>query len=222
MSIYAEIERVMAMLTRLYPAKRLDRTSGSIVRLPWTRGGTSPAGVEMNATHGQPSTATYFVGAKYLRTDLAAPQRIVWVPPEPGAERLGPPSKAGWTHDEVDPGGPARAYRALWTRLSPWTVEMWARDHDDAVELGNWLIAAYHIVNPGRTVLGGQQIPVEGLGWVPDESLQEGVKWRCTLWFVWPVVTPYLTETEIKAALTRIDIVGELPDPPMLNNVGTT
>ena len=165
--------------------------------------GTSSAGAELNATHNRPDLANYFVGNKYLRTDLAAPQRIVWVPPSVGQERLGPPDKQGWTTDEVPAGGPQRAYRAIYTRLSPWTVEMWARDHEDAIELGNWLIASYHMVNAGRTIIGGQSLPADSLGWVPDESLQDGVKWQCTLWFAWPVVVPYLTQREMEAAMTR-------------------
>jgi len=220
-SIYTEIDRVMAMLTRIAPAKRFDRNSGQIVRSSWQRGGTSPAGNEMNATHNRPDLANYFVGAKYQKTDLAAPQRIVWMPPGPGQERLGPPDKLGWTADEVVAGALPRAYRAIATRLSPWTVEMWARDHDDAIELGNWLMAAYHMVNAGRTILGGQLNPVDSLGWVPDESLQDGVKWQCVLWFAWPVVVPYLATREMEGDATRIDVVTEIPDRPASNNVGT-
>lgn len=111
------VDLVMDMLQSLHPRREWRKTASGLEEVtatPWRRGGTSPGGSSFSgpiggsgAAPGQvvnDNTGNYFIGWPETMTNAGQPQRVIWTPPEPGAERYGPPQQVGWIH-AYGPGG---------------------------------------------------------------------------------------------------------------------
>lgn len=188
------LEEIMDFLSEYHPPLRFPADDGrkeAEVLSGWQRGGTSPSGEDL----GDVATATWYVGDKYLKSSLGAPQRIVWLPPEFGQERFTFPDSAG-DHAERDQVGGGeehlgtRAFRRVLSRVVPVIADVWANDYDDLDILIHWLASAVFCTNAGAPEGVGEK-PIESGGYVPDQMIQRGVRYQLTCNLVFPIAAPY-------------------------------
>lgn len=194
-ALIPRLERIMAFLSQYHPPLRFpadrDRTEEEVREGVWKRGGTTPSGRDA----GDVRTATWFVGAKYATSDLGAPQRIVWIPPEEGQERFTLPDRAGYMQEREQPGGEGpdlgdRTFRRIMTRVVPVTADLWCNDEDDLDILIHWVASAVFCTNAGAAEHVGEK-PVESGGMALDQMVQRGLRYRLVCNFVFPISAPY-------------------------------
>lgn len=227
-TILVGIQATMEALQQLYP-RRIFPTNPVLdqSRLPevdplgWRRGGTSPAGASLGGTPG----GSYFVGSAEKWLLDAAPQRIVWEPPQVGEELLMPLSMVGPYKDPrvqqlpnlLTPLNPATPEHfrymgamaaAQWAlRIIPMRVHLWASDFDDCDELVHWFAAAVQTSFNGN--INGMDVFTPG-GYRDIDKDTRGIHYECTVRFAAPLHYPYFAEVEAKAAALRFS--GAAPD----------
>jgi hypothetical protein len=170
---------VMDVLAQFTPAYRFPANTGrQPEETPWVRGGTSPGGSIAGGDRGN-----WFVGTKYAETNQgAAPQRIVWLPPEPGeesfsiADSVGSRFESGYEH------------RRIATRVVPVSIEIWGHDYGDTETLANYMSAALYTVCVGQLVVDDGML-VSG-GFMREVAGDRGVRYILGCKFAFPVTMP--------------------------------
>lgn len=196
-ALIPRLEEVMDLLGEVHPPLRFpadaDRAEEEVPAGRWIRGGTSPSGRD----DGDVREATWFVGAKYASSDLGAPQRIVWIPPEEGQERFVLADRAGYMQErEQDLAGGEgpdlgdRSFRRIATRVVPVVADIWANDDDDLDILVHWLASSVLCVNAGAAEMVGER-PVDSGGLSAEQVGQRGLRYRLLCNFVFPISAPY-------------------------------
>jgi hypothetical protein len=225
------IDAIMAELQVLYP-RRIFPAEGTVdqARQPvidpvgWRRGGTSPSGADLGA----PSQASYFIGWNEQFINAAAPQRIVWEPPEDGAEEILPGQQLGPFIDRLlnprpdllVPASPVTQdyYRQMgemaaapWgLRVIPMRAHLWANDWSDSEELIHWFAGAVQNCLNG-TINGSWNWQPGGYARGADSNdgavskASRGVQYVCTVRLPMPLHYPYFREVEARQALLRFD-----------------
>lgn len=219
------IEAVMAYLDAEHPPQRFPKDSDRVEvdrSSRWLRGGTSPSGVAFS----EPKEASYFVGAKYLASTFGGPQRIVWVPPEPGRESFVEPDSSGWhpdpTEEEESPAFPrevghgktgSRAFRRVRSRVVPCLVDLWCNDYDDLDILINALVGGIHTWNAGAPELHNLDSVGEG-GTVTDGMVERGLRYQLTATFVFPMTISYRVQVSPGVPHVKTHVRRQPFDPP--------
>lgn len=175
------VELVMDVLAKLTPALRFPADKGRAEEcVPWVRGGTQASGATAGGAGGN-----WFFGAKYVNTNQGgAPQRLVWIPPEPGEESFTAPDSTGFRTS----GTTHLADRRLATRVVPMTVDIWGQDYGDTELLANYVAAAIYSVTSGQLVTDAG-ILVSG-GFSPEVPADRGVHYVLVAQFGFPVTLP--------------------------------